>query len=471
MGRVPAAGVADAQVLQMQLRGRTSECAALDAHLEAARAGDSRAIVLRGEAGIGKTALLDYVAERSQGCRVIRAVGIESEMELPFAAVHQLSQPLLDGLERLPPPQREALETAFGLSSGQPPDRFFVGLALLSQLSEFRRRAAAGLPRRRRPVAGPILRPGALLRCPAPSRGVGRHRLAERDGDAVSEFEGLPELRLRGLSEEDAAELVTSATLGPVDKSVRGRILAEARGNPLALLELSRGDRPARRSGLLFRAGYPCPAGSRRSYRRRIEILAERIRDVCCCWQRPTRWAIPTCSGGRPRARVVPPARPRLPRRKGCSRSTHASDSGTRFCARRSTRRRRRRSAAASTEHWPQSPIPRSTPTAVPGIAPRPCSRPDDAVAAELEQSAGRAQARGGLAAAAAFLQRSVALTQEPARRADRALAAAQASLEAGAFDVALALVAAAESRPLDDLGSSPRRSVAGRGRVCPGPR
>src|SRR5688572_14295740 len=122
--------------LQTELRGRESECALLDAHVEAARAGDSRTVVLRGEAGIGKTALLGYVAARNKGCRVVRAVGIESEMELPFAAVHQLSRPLLDGLERLPSPQRMALETAFGLSSGQPPDRFFVGLALLNQLSE-----------------------------------------------------------------------------------------------------------------------------------------------------------------------------------------------------------------------------------------------------------------------------------------------------------------------------------------------
>ena len=119
----------------MPLRGRRSECAALDAQVESARAGTSRTVVLRGEAGIGKTALLEYVAAHSTGCQVVRAVGIESEMELPVAAVHQLSQPLLGGLERLPPPQRGALETAFGLSSGQPPDRFFVGLALLSQLS------------------------------------------------------------------------------------------------------------------------------------------------------------------------------------------------------------------------------------------------------------------------------------------------------------------------------------------------
>ena len=377
MGRVPAAGVADAQVLQMQLRGRTSECAALDAHLEAARAGDSRAIVLRGEAGIGKTALLDYMAERSQGCRVIRAVGIESEMELPFAAVHQLSQPLLDGLERLPPPQREALETAFGLSSGQPPDRFFVGLALLSQLSDF---ADA------RPLVCLVDDAQWLDRSSAQVLSFVARRLrvesvvivlAERDGDAVSEFEGLPELRLRGLSEEDAAELVTSATLGPVDKLVRGRILAEARGNPLALLELSRG----RSSGAVVRRlccseqlalAQPDPGGIPPPHRSVAERYAT---SVAAGGGRPGGRSQPVLAGGlRARASWLQPRRP--PRRKGCSRSTHAWDSGTRFCARRSTRRRRRRSAAASTEHWPRSPIPRSTPIAVPGTAPRPCSVP-----------------------------------------------------------------------------------------------
>ena len=185
------------------LRGRSNECAALEAHVEAARAGASRAVVLRGEAGIGKTALLDHVAVRSNGCRVVRAVGIESEMELPFAAVHQLSKPLLGGLDRLPPPQREALETAFGLSAGEPPDRFFVGLALLSQLSEH---AEAG------PVLCLVDDAQWLDRSSAQVLSFIARRLhaesvvivlAERDGNAPSEFEGLqrsagPRGRVRG---------------------------------------------------------------------------------------------------------------------------------------------------------------------------------------------------------------------------------------------------------------------------------
>ena len=150
-----------------------------------------------------------------QGCRVVRVVGIESEMELPFAAVHQLCRPLLDGLERLPTPQREALETAFGLSSGRPPDRFFVGLAVLSQLSEL---AEA------KPLVCLVDDAQWLDRSSAQVLSFVARRLhaesvvivfAERDGDAASEFEGLPELRLRGLSEEDAAELVTSVSTRP----------------------------------------------------------------------------------------------------------------------------------------------------------------------------------------------------------------------------------------------------------------
>ena len=182
----------------MQLRGRREECAVARRPCEAARAGISQTVVLRGEAGIGKTALLDYVAARND-CQVLRAVGVESEMELPFAALHQLTQPLLDGLERLPDPQRDALETAFGLCSGPPPDRFFVGLALLSQFSEL---AEA------RPLVCLVDDAQWLDRSSAQVLSFVARRLhaesvvivlAERDGDASSEFEGLPELRLRGL--------------------------------------------------------------------------------------------------------------------------------------------------------------------------------------------------------------------------------------------------------------------------------
>ena len=250
----------------MRLHGRRTECTALDTCVAVARAGDSQTMVLRGEAGIGKTALLDHVAGGSTDCWVLRAVGIESEMELPFAAVHQLVQPLLEGLERLPPPQRGALETAFGLTSGEPPDRFFVGLALLSLLSA----QAEG-----RPVVCLVDDAQWLDRSSAQVLAFVARRLhaesvaivvAERDGDAPSEFEGLPELRLRGLSEEDAAALVTSSTLGPWTSrcanassprhmEIRSPCSSSRAGHR----------RPPWQAATPSRPGCPCPAESRRA--------------------------------------------------------------------------------------------------------------------------------------------------------------------------------------------------------------
>ena len=425
----------------------------LDSLVDAARAGDSRTVVLRGEAGIGKTALLEYMAARSPDCQVLRAVGVESEMELPFAAVHQLSQPLLDGLERLPGPQREALETAFGLSAGQPPDRFFVGLALLSQFSEHTHA---------RPLVCLVDDAQWLDRSSAQVLSFVSRRLrmesvvlvlAERDGDALSEFEGLPELRLGGLLEDDAAELVSSATLGPLDKLVRGRILAEARGNPLALLELSQG-----RSSAVLAGGFalpgtlPLPARIQAEYRRRVELLpsdtqrllllaaADPVGDPHLFWRAASELGITVAAAAPAEAEGLLDVDARIGFKHPLLRS--AIYQGSSPAERRSVHR-----ALAMVTDPEHDPDRRAWHRAQAVLG------PDDAVAAELERSAGRARARGGLAAAAAFQQRSVALTQEPARRADRALAAAQASLEAGTFDPALAMLVVAEAGPLDDLG------------------
>ncbi|WP_421733169.1 AAA family ATPase [Cellulomonas sp.] len=440
------------QRVAVQLRGRGSECAALDAHVEAARGGDSRAVVLRGEAGIGKTALLDYVAARSTGCRVVRVVGIESEMELPFAAIHQLSWPLLDGLERVPAPQREALETAFGLSSGPPPDRFFVGLALLSQLSEH---ADA------QPVVCLVDDAQWLDRSSAQVLSFVARRLhadsvvivlAERDGDAPSEFEGLPELRLGGLSDADAAGLVMAASLGPLDRSVRGRIIAEAHGNPLALLELPRGQSSTDLAGGFSVTGrLTVPSRIEASYRRRIQMLpsetqrlllvaaADPVGDPSLFWRAASELDIPVDAAAPAEADDLIEIDARVGFRHPLLRSAI-------YRAASPTERRTAHRALAAATDPDVDPDRRAWHRAQAVLG------PDDVVAAELERSAGRAKARGGLAAAAAFLQRSVALTREPARRADRALAAAQASLQAGAFDAASGLVAAAETGPLDEL-------------------
>ncbi len=437
----------------MLLRGRARECAALDAFVESARAGESRTAVLRGEAGIGKTALLDYVAARSRGCRVIRAAGVESEMELPFAAVHQLSQPLLDGLDWLPSPQRDALRTAFGLSAGPPPDRFFVGLALLSLLSEHAETQplvcliddAQWLDRSSAQLLSFVAR-----RLRAESVVV---VLAERDGDDPSELAGLPELRLRGLSDAEASELVAAVLPGPLDDAVRDRVIAEARGNPLALLELPRGRSSASLAGgFAIPGGLPLPRRIEMSYRRRVERLpietqqfllvaaADPVGDPSVVWRAVSELDISSEAAAPAEADGLLEISSRVAFRHPLLRSAVYG------AASPEERRKAHRALAAATD--PEiDPDRRAWHLAHATLA------PDEEVAAELERSAGRAHARGGLAAAAAFLQRSVALTQEPARRAGRALTASQASLDAGEYEAALRLVAIAETGPLDDLG------------------
>src|ERR1700733_13943637 len=225
------------------LRGRASELTALARLVEAVLAGQSRVLVIRGEPGAGKTALLDYLAGQAPGCRVVRALGVQSEMELAFAGLHQLCVPMLARLDGLPEPQREALRTAFGLSAGPAPDRFLVGLAVLSLLSE-----EAGeqpllclvddyqwLGSASAPALGFVAARGAGATCALV--------LAARD--PVAELAGLPGLTVDGLPDGDARALLDSALAGPLDARVRDQIVAETRGNPLALLELPRGLGPA----------------------------------------------------------------------------------------------------------------------------------------------------------------------------------------------------------------------------------
>ena len=217
------------------LAGRGAEGARLDRLLADARVGQSAVLVLRGEPGIGKTALLGYVAERAAGFRVVRAAGAESEMELPFAGLHQLCAPMLGGVGRLPPPQRDALGTAFGLTSGPQPDRFLIGLAVLSLLSG---------TAEERPLLCLIDDAQWLDRSSAQVLAFVARRMqaesvvllfAEREPGQRDELAGLPDLPLRGLPGDSARELLASAISGPLDDRVRDRILAEARGNPLAL--------------------------------------------------------------------------------------------------------------------------------------------------------------------------------------------------------------------------------------------
>jgi hypothetical protein len=254
------------------LLDRLAERAALGSLLDAARAGQSGALVLRGDPGVGKTVLLEYAIGSATGLRVARAAGVESEMELAFAALQQLCAPMLDGLERLPGPQRDALGVAFGLRAGTAPDRFLVGLATLSLLSE----AAE-----HEPQLCVIDDAQWLDQASAQALGfVARRLLAEPVALVIAtreprkEFSGLPELLVGGLRDSDARELLGSVIMGPLDERVLDRIVAETRGNPLALLELPRGLTPAHLGpGFELRKAPELSAWIEDSFRRRFEAL------------------------------------------------------------------------------------------------------------------------------------------------------------------------------------------------------
>ena len=433
----------------MSLLGRADECALLDDLIDDVRRGESRSLVLRGEAGIGKTALLEYLVESASDLTVARAVGVESEMELAFASLHQLCAPLLDRLERLPGPQRDALRIVFGLSAGPAPDRFLVGLAVLSLVSEVAEQ---------RPLLCVVDDAQWLDQTSALTLAfVARRLLAEPVGlvfaarEPGEELRHLPDLEVHGLVDGDARALLSSTVRFVLDRPVRDRILAETRGNPLALLELPRGLTPTQLAG-----GFGVPEARdlskriEKSYIRRLETLPEDARRLLLV------------------AAAEPVGDPLLLQR-ACERlgiglsAVDATDGLLALDERVTFRHPLARSAVYRSAGGPER---RAAHLALAEVTNRDvdpdrrawhlaaaAAGPDEEVARELELSAGRAQARGGLAAAAALLQRAVALTGDPARRADRALAAAQASLGAGAFDVARGLLAAAEAGPLDELG------------------
>jgi predicted ATPase len=264
-----------------RLLGRRGECQALDRLLARLRTGRSPVLVLRGEAGVGKSALLEYLADQASGCRIVRAAGAEAEMELPYAGLQQLCAPLLEHLEALPGPQRDALSTAFALSAGEPPDRFFVGLAVLSLCAE-----AA----RDKPLLCIVDDAQWLDRASAQALAFVARRLdaesvalvlALREVGDESELPGLPDLTVRGLPDADARELLESAIHVQLDERVRSRIVAEARGNPLALLELPRAMTPAELAGgYAVAESQPIASRIEQGFRRRLESLPSPTRRL-----------------------------------------------------------------------------------------------------------------------------------------------------------------------------------------------
>jgi len=441
-----------------ELTGRSAERAALERLVEAVKSGESRALVVRGDPGVGKTVLLDYLAARAAaaGCRVERAAGVQTEMTLPFAGLHQLCAPMADHLDRIPAPQRDALRTAFGLAAGPPPDRFLVGLAVLSLLCD-----VAG----KRPLICVIDDEQWLDQASAQALGFVARRLAadpvgvlfaaREPGDALT---GLPELQIQGLPDDEARALLDAALGGPLDVQVRDLIVAETHGNPLALLELPRGMTTTELAGgfglLGARSGAGLPGRIEGSFRRQLEALptqtqrllllaaAEPYGDLSLVWRAADRLGIGAQA-------ATPALEAGLVEFGARVRFRHPLLRSTAYQAASVQDRQQVHRTLAEVTDPDAEPDRRAwhRAKAAPG--------PDEEVAAELERSAGRAQARGGLAAAAAFLERAVLLTVDPARRAERTLAAAQANLQAGAFGPAMKLLATAEAGPLDELQSA----------------
>src|SRR5215469_7177368 len=404
VGRDENEGVADSG-----LCGRRRECARLDGLLAGVRAGHSAALVIHGEVGVGKTALLDYVAESAADLRVLRVAGVESEMELAFAALHQMCGPVLDRLGRLPDPQRDALGTAFGLQAGPPPDRFLIGLAALSLLAEVTE-------------DGPLVcviddarwldRASARVLAFVARRLVAESVLmifAVREPDA--DLDGFPELMVQGLREADARQLLRSVVPWPLDEQIAEQIVAEARGNPLALLELPRARSPARLAGGFgLPEVLPLPGRIEDGFLRRVAALpdparlwlvvaaAEPTGDMALVWRAAAQLGIlPTAAASAATYGLVEiGARLRFRHplvRSAVYRSASAAE-----------RQAAHRALAKATD-------PQLDPDRRVWHRAAAAAEPDENLAAELERSAGRAQARGGLTAAAAFLERAAALT------------------------------------------------------------
>ncbi len=434
----------------MPLLGRQRERGVLDRVLEAARDGHGGVLAVYGEPGVGKTALVEYAIEAAPGFRVARAVGVEGEMELDYAALQQLCSPSLHLTERLPDPQREAFEIALGMSAGRPPSPFLVGLAVLNLLSE----AAV-----EQPLLAVIDDAQWLDRASARVLAfVARRILAERiamvfaSREPIGSLAGLAELQLEPLGHRDARALLDSILPGRLDERVLERIIVETRGNPLALLELPRGRTPAQLAGGFgLTAALPLSTGIEQSFARRAARLprdarrllllaaAEPLGDPALLWRAAQQLGIPDAAADTVESEGFLALDGAVTFRHPLVRSAVYG------AAEPDERRKVHRALAVATD-------PELDPDRRAWHRAQAASVPDEDVAAELERSAGRAEARGGLAAVAAFLERAATLTPDARRRGRRLLAAARAKRDAGDLEAALALSSSVEPGALDAL-------------------
>ena len=440
--RVPGPGQ------RVGLLGRERECALLDQLVADVRHGRSRPLVLRGEAGIGKTALLEYLIGSGSDLTVVRAAGTESEMELPYASLHQLCATILDRAQTLPPPQRVALDVVFGIGEGPAPDRFLVAVAVLSLMSA----AAEG-----RPLLCVVDDAQWLDQSSASTlEFVARRLVAQPLGlvvaarDTGNLFQHVPELRVAGLGNDDARTLLDSTVQRRLDDRVRDRIIAEAQGNPLALLELPRDLGPTELWGFSAPPTTGVPSRLEERFRRRISALPDDTRRLLLI------------AAAEPLGDLALVLRAAGMQGIGVGAAAPATEAGlceftarvqfrhplVRAAAYRAASRDERRTAHAAIAQATNPDSDRDHRAWHLALA---SAGLDDAVADELERSALRAQARGGQAATAAFLQRAARLTLDPTRRVHRTLAAAEASYLAGSAEDALRLAADAELGSLDE--------------------
>jgi DNA-binding CsgD family transcriptional regulator len=436
-----------------ELRGRDTESEALEAHLAAARRGESRALVLRGEAGIGKTALILDMIRKAEGLQLLQAAGTESEQELAFAALQRFCQPVAEGLDCLPAPQQRALTVAFGAGVGAPPERLVVGLAVLGLLAE----AAEA-----QPLLCAVDDAQWLDTATAEVLAfVGRRLHAEgialvfATREADQRFEGLPEIVLGGLAPKPARELLDSGLPWIQDSAVKERYIAEARGNPLALLELARDPSSAWLTGPLTPSSPNASSVSSRvekSFQRRAQQLpsdarrlmliaaAEPLGDATLLWDAAERCGIGPDAGIAAEASGMIGLGGHVIFRHPLVRSAV-------YAIADAAERRQAHQALADVTDADSDPDRRAWHRAQAAIA------PSEDIANELEASASRARARGGVSAAAAFAARAASLTRDRGRRAYRAVEAAEMALNAGAPAEVSELLSLADSTSLDPHG------------------